>query len=192
MISDRSVVSPTAVVLISKGPDKLTSPEKTSSPALALRGTASPLTKDQSISLLPTRISPSTGMVSPGKTKTRIPTSISEIERVLWFPSLSIICATVLLKASSWRTPEKACSRMRRSRVRPIKRKNKRVRAASKNACSPCRAVSNKLSPEAKITANEIGTSMLRCPALKAVQAELKKGRPAKAIAGIAIKAESQ
>ena len=50
--------------------------------------------------------------------------------------------------------------------------------AASKKACSPPRAVSNRLSASVNSTPSEIGTSMFSRPARSAAAAEAKNGHP--------------
>ena len=79
--SDES--SPAFVTRIVMAPNRLIVPEYTSSPTALSTGSDSPVITLWSTVVVPSVMTPSTGIVSPGKTRTSLPTSISEIGRSL-------------------------------------------------------------------------------------------------------------
>ena len=70
--------SPTASARSSKTPKRLMEPDITWSPAVLSTGIGSPVSTDSSTDVLPERISPSTGTVSPGLTRMVSPFFTSE------------------------------------------------------------------------------------------------------------------
>ena len=72
-IFESMVSAPTCVARMVKLPVWLTVPPITGSPALFLTGMGSPLIMDSSMALLPSSSVPSTGTLSPGRTRSRSP-----------------------------------------------------------------------------------------------------------------------
>ena len=70
-----TVSRPTLSARMTKPPDWFMVPPITLSPTLLVTGMDSPVTMDSSMALRPSRISPSTGTRSPGRTRRRSPTT---------------------------------------------------------------------------------------------------------------------
>ena len=79
--------APTARVSTSSRPSALIAPPVTRSPAPLATGRLSPVMSDSSTWLRPSRISPSTGTRSPGRTTTRSPTATDAIGSSTSLPS---------------------------------------------------------------------------------------------------------
>ena len=73
MICDKAVSSPTAVALHLINPDLLIVPADTLSPTVLSMGILSPVRADSSTAVLPSVISASTGILSPGRTTNTSP-----------------------------------------------------------------------------------------------------------------------
>ena len=78
-ISDKRVCLPTALILIINGDSPWTEPPTTKSPTFLAIGRLSPVNKLSSAEDLPSKISPSAGMLSPGFTNTTSSTESSEV-----------------------------------------------------------------------------------------------------------------
>ena len=79
--------SPTLAARISKAPYWLTVPEETLSPADLSTGRLSPVITAWLMEVCPARITPSTGTVSPGRTRSRSPTRTSSAGTIFSPPS---------------------------------------------------------------------------------------------------------
>ena len=88
-IPERTVSSPTRRVLYVKLPLRLTLPPMTSSPGCLSTGMLSPLSMDSSTLVVPSIISPSTGMRSPGRTRMISPTTSSSTSTCFSLPSFA-------------------------------------------------------------------------------------------------------
>lgn len=81
--------SPTLVAFISKVPNWFTVPEETSSPMVLSTGRDSPVITAWFTDVFPERITPSTGMVSPGRTRRISSTATSVAAIMVSVPSLT-------------------------------------------------------------------------------------------------------
>ena len=79
--------SPTLEAQMSTVPKRLIVPPKTLSPTVLSTGRDSPVITDWSTEVVPERISPSTGMVSPGRTRRRSPGRMDSAAIISSFPS---------------------------------------------------------------------------------------------------------
>ena len=97
MICDRVVSSPTCMARHFKNPDLLTVAAETLSPAALSTGMLSPVSADSSTALSPSIITPSAGILSPGRTKNISSFCTVSIGTVFSSPSFKI---TALFGAS--------------------------------------------------------------------------------------------
>ena len=86
-ICESTVSSPTFVATMMKPPVPFTVPPITVSPGPFSTGIGSPLIIDSSMLLLPSCTSPSTGILSPGRTRRRSPSETSSSESSSSLPS---------------------------------------------------------------------------------------------------------
>ena len=148
------------VTVIRSAASVLMEPAKTESPGPLFTGTLSPVTGLSSTPEVPSLISPSAGMRSPGRTSTVCPTArlVAGTSRVAPFISRSAVFGTRLARA---RIPSRALPAATPSRTSPTAKRNT-TRAASSAA-----SMNN-----APIAAIVIRLSMVKgCPIRKAANA---------------------
>ena len=117
-----AVSAPTRVALNVNEPVLLTVPPMTSSPASLSTGIGSPVSIDSSTAEAPVVSTPSTGTRSPGRTRTRSPTSTSPTGRSVSMPSRITRavrgCRPIRRRMASPVWPLARASSMRPSRMR--------------------------------------------------------------------------
>ena len=121
---------PTRVASMTKAASPLTVAPITGSPGDLATGTDSPVTIDSSIEVVPSRITPSVGSFSPGRTRRRSPTRISPAGISTSAPSLRTRALFAAREASA-RIASPAFPFARSSRYRPRRRKAMMTTAAS-------------------------------------------------------------
>ena len=141
--------SPTLVARISKEPNWLTVPEETSSPTVLSTGRDSPVITAWLTDVCPERITPSTGTVSPGRTRSRSPT-LTCSAGTIFSESPAITLAVCGVRCTSFSIPARALATVRSSRSAP---------SCMINATSPA-AKSSPMQIEA-ISASDTSTSAL-------------------------------
>ena len=110
--------SPTLEASMSKEPNWLTVPLETGSPGPLSTGRDSPVITDWSMAVWPWRITPSTGMVSPGSTRSRSPTLTSSAGMIR-SPPFSITRAVRGVRWTSFSIPARALATVRSSSRAP-------------------------------------------------------------------------
>ena len=141
--------SPTLVAFISKVPNWFTVPEETSSPTVLSTGRDSPVITAWFTDVFPERITPSTGMVSPGRTRRISSTATSVAATMVSVPSLTSL-AVCGVRRTSFSIPARAFATVSSSNKAP----NCMI-----NATSPA-AKSSSIKTEA-ISARDTRTSAL-------------------------------
>ena len=164
--------SPTLVAFISKEPNWLTVPLDTGSPGCLSTGRDSPVMTAWLIDVSPETIFPSTGMVSPGRTRSRSPTQTCSAGIISSWPPASLR-AVWGVRWTSFSMPARAFATVRSS---------KRAPSCMINAISPA-AKSSPMSTEA-IKAMDTSTSALMSKAVTSpMKASKRMGTPQRIIA---------
>ena len=110
--------SPTLVAFISKVPNWFTVPEETSSPMVLSTGRDSPVITAWFTDVFPERITPSTGMVSPGRTRRISSTATSVAAIMVSVPSLTSF-AVWGVRRTSFSIPARALATVSSSNKAP-------------------------------------------------------------------------
>ena len=126
------VSRPTFSAVITKLPDWLSVPPMTLSPSDFVSGIDSPVTIDSSIALRPSMIVPSTGTLSPGRTRKVSPAFTSSRSTSVSTPSAETRRAFFGDRSRSARIAPLVCSRALSSRICPSRTKTVMTAAASK------------------------------------------------------------
>jgi hypothetical protein len=132
MMRASSVSAPTLTASTRSAPVPLIVPPTTRSPDCFSTGIGSPLTIDSSTALLPSRTMPSTGIFSPGRTRTRSRTRISSSATELVLPSGSTRIAVFGARSSSARIESPLLRRARSSSTWPTRTSVTMTAAGSK------------------------------------------------------------
>ena len=127
-----TVSRPTLSARMTKPPDWFMVPPITLSPTLLVTGMDSPVTIDSSMALRPSRISPSTGTRSPGRTRRRSPTTTWSRLTSSSVPSGLMRRAIFGDRSSSARMAPLVCSRAFSSSTCPSSTSTVMTAAASK------------------------------------------------------------
>ena len=105
MMPESFVLSPTPLTSTRSVPSPLTVPAMTSSSSPLPTGSDSPVIIDSLRLLFPSRIRPSTGMRSPGRTRIRSPSDSSSTPTSLFSPSTISVALSGKSLASSFSAP---------------------------------------------------------------------------------------
>ncbi len=126
------VSAPTCSASITKPPAWLIVPPMTGSPSALRTGIDSPVTMDSSSVLAPSRMRPSTGTLSPGRTRSRSPTATWSSGTSSSAPSSLSRRAVLGARSSSFLSAWLVPSRARSSRTWPSSTSTVMTAAASK------------------------------------------------------------